>query len=123
MTAPKPTVTQAADALRERAEAGQIGKRLLALAEVHDRFAARLSWKGNAKYAPSASAVASRQHHEQIASDLRTAAEMFGQSDRDHSATLRLSAPITVPKGGIPFTVTLSRRLDGSFDVVGGPTI
>lgn len=36
--------------------------------------------------------------------------------------TLHLAEPITVPKG-IPFTLSLSRRLDGSFDVIGGPTL
>lgn len=36
--------------------------------------------------------------------------------------TLYLTEAITVPKG-CPFTVSLSRRIDGSFDVIGGPTI
>lgn len=55
-------------------------------------------------------ADALRQRAEAVAHDVET-------------ATLHLAEPITVPKDGIPFTLTLSGRLDGSFDVIGGPTI
>lgn len=48
--------------------------------------------------------------------------DVVGQSKSTTLAILRLTEAITVPKG-CPFTVSLSRRLDGSFDVIGGPTI
>ena len=54
-------------------------------------------------------AEALRQRGEALAHDIETAA-------------LHLAEPIKVPKG-IPFALTLSWRLDGSFDVIGGPTL
>ncbi|MCX5516173.1 hypothetical protein C3941_19475 [Kaistia algarum] len=51
--------------------------RLRALAKIHDDFAARNTWKGNAKYSPPSSAEESRRHHEQAAADLRSAADLL----------------------------------------------
>jgi len=184
MTAVEPSITEAADLLRARAEAGPIGKRhssfelyalladCMALAERvgadTDEFAAlrmEMTMQGGSagprRYVERDSdeyilvcryvfsdrnAGKERSNASRYAHALREAArqQISSRTLNEHlrsnggvnalflkrplaartstTKTLYLSEAITVPKG-CPFTVSLSRRLDGSFDVIGGQTI
>lgn len=53
--------------------------RLLALAAIHDSFAARANYKGNEKYPANPRIAEKRAHHEQAAADLRAAVEAISR--------------------------------------------
>ena len=53
-----------------------LAARLRAMAYVQDSYAARITWKGNAKYSVSPIATERLAYHQRAASDLRQAAAL-----------------------------------------------